>query len=75
MSFHALAALTFMCEFTKLAAKKFSGTRQGYFQKRLQEINFDFQLGLQAMEGIEFTPVGTRLIDEMRSVLQMARCA
>ncbi len=75
MSFHALAALTFMCEFTRLAAQKFSGSRKKYFEKRLQEINFDFQLGLKAVDDIEFTAFGRRLVDEMKSVLHTARSA
>lgn len=75
MSFHALTALTFMCEFTKLASISFTGSRQKYFERRLQEINFDFQVGLTAMDGIEFTAFGNLILNEMKSVLRQARYA
>jgi hypothetical protein len=75
MSFHAVVALAFMCEFTRLAKERAEGKRRSYLEKRHQEITFDLQIGLKALEHIDFTKFGRRLVQELSALHAKARSA
>lgn len=75
MSFHAVAALAFMCEFTRLAMRRGAKESRAYLEKRHQEITFDLHIGLKAIEHIKFTEFGALLVRELSAVHAKARSA
>ncbi|MES2769430.1 MAG: hypothetical protein V4596_09820 [Bdellovibrionota bacterium] len=68
LSFHAVVALAFMCEFMLniIQNQALRIEQNNYFLNRLKESLFDFKLGINAINNLEYTDFGNELLTELK---------